>query len=461
AVAGHPCLCPSRVVCITPRKAQACFLGKVTQNSVALSEKSQKHGDAIGTAALKAGISAIRSDAIKNGAEKRVYVRVGEDDDGNIYLDLGDRTWDAVKITKDGWDFCSEPACKFRRPDGMLALPRPVKEGVDFSELRRFLNVGSDRQWTLTAGWLLASLNPRGPYPTLSVFGEHGSAKTFFTQQIRSVLDPHEADVLDAMESKRDLAVASHNMWIVALDDLPAKIEPWLYKAICRLATGRSYVSRKLFKNRDLSILKAKQPVIVNGIAMHGLRSDYMQRTYKLELPIILTENRITERSILAQLREAHPRILGGLLNAAVLSLRNVDSVLLTKKPRMADAAEWIVAGETGLGLKAGSFEVALAENEDDIEESLIDSSEIAKAVMDLGSWNGSPTEFYEMLKAKLEFKVPDFPASAAALTAELAELAPRLRSRGVDFSTGKSNGQRTIKVRRVATQGRTEGQQG
>src|SRR5439155_4106032 len=31
AVARHPCLCPSRVVCITPRKAQACFLGKITQ----------------------------------------------------------------------------------------------------------------------------------------------------------------------------------------------------------------------------------------------------------------------------------------------------------------------------------------------------------------------------------------------------------------------------------------------
>lgn len=66
-----------------------------------------------------------------DGEERRVSLRVAQGG-GNIYLDLGDADWSVVEITPTGWSVRTAAqitAATFRRPRGMLALPRPDRGG--------------------------------------------------------------------------------------------------------------------------------------------------------------------------------------------------------------------------------------------------------------------------------------------------------------------------------------------
>jgi hypothetical protein len=74
--------------------------------------------------------------------EREVHVRVAGDA-GDIYVDLGDRDWHAVRITAAGWTIVQSPPVRFRRASGMQPLPFPER-GTPVSALRPFLNVRED-----------------------------------------------------------------------------------------------------------------------------------------------------------------------------------------------------------------------------------------------------------------------------------------------------------------------------
>jgi len=83
-----------------------------------------------------------------------------------------------VEITPCGWQVINESPVRFRRTRAMLPLPMP-KKGGSVNQLRSFLNVDDDC-WRLIVGWLLATFRPRGPYPILALFAEHGAGKTTY-----------------------------------------------------------------------------------------------------------------------------------------------------------------------------------------------------------------------------------------------------------------------------------------
>ena len=92
------------------------------------------------------------------------------------FLDLGDATGAAIKISAEGWEITERPDIQFKRPAGMLALPVPGARG-SIELLRPYVNV-DDAGFRLVIAWLTASLLPVGPYPILSLHGEQGSAKS-------------------------------------------------------------------------------------------------------------------------------------------------------------------------------------------------------------------------------------------------------------------------------------------
>src|SRR5262249_33818679 len=132
---------------------------------------------------------ALTADAICEGPECEVYIRVAEDA-GIIYLDLCDDDWRVVEISAgDGWKVIDEAPVRLGRAPTVQALPEP-DTGGDINALRRYTNVASDIDFILIVAWLLAGLRPRGPYPVLGLHGEHGSAKSTLTKVLRALIDP-------------------------------------------------------------------------------------------------------------------------------------------------------------------------------------------------------------------------------------------------------------------------------
>jgi len=146
----------------------------------------QAYGRAAGGQALRDALNVLMGRALFEGPEYPVFVRVAGDG-SDIYLDLGDPLWQAVRITATGWEIIAGPPVRFRRPKGLLRLPAPVRGGT-VDQLRRFVNVrddDGDSQWRLFIGCLVAAFRPHGPYPILALNGEHGSAKS--TRRISTV----------------------------------------------------------------------------------------------------------------------------------------------------------------------------------------------------------------------------------------------------------------------------------
>jgi len=122
-----------------------------------------KNEKTIGSQALADALSIIEAKASFEGPCCQIHVRIGEKD-GVFYIDVGDEQWRVVRIAGTGWAILDKSPIKFLHPRGILPLPLPERSG-NLLLLRKFFNCGSENDWILIIAWLVAALQPRGPYP--------------------------------------------------------------------------------------------------------------------------------------------------------------------------------------------------------------------------------------------------------------------------------------------------------
>ena len=87
-----------------------------------------------------------------------------------------------------------DPPVRFIRSASALPLPVPERGG-DINELKAFLNVRDLDSFILAARYIIARLQPSGPYPILVLTGTEGSAKSTFTRIVRGLIDPNRAPI--------------------------------------------------------------------------------------------------------------------------------------------------------------------------------------------------------------------------------------------------------------------------
>jgi hypothetical protein len=349
---------------------------------------------------LQDALETISAIAQFDGKELPVFTRVAECW-GYIYLDLGDSKWQAVQVSPSGWSIVSVPPVRFRRSNGMMALPKPELGGCN-SSLRRFVNVKED-DWILFVSWLIAAFRPKGPYPILGLNGEQGSAKTTACRVARELIDPFTAPMRTPPHNEHNLMITASNSHIVTLDNL-SRIEQWLSDALCRLATGGGLATRKLYTDEEEVIFDAQRPVLLNGIEEVAVKGDLLDRMVTLSLPEISDKERREEEVFWKEFEEARPLILGALLSGVSAALRNIDKVKLEKKPRMADFAIWVSAAECELGFKPGEFIEAYTNNRKEASDIALESSPAATEVYEFmrgkNKWEGTFGELLASLNA-------------------------------------------------------------
>lgn len=394
------------------------------------------HGKALSSEGLSAAINLLEAKAIFEGEEHPVYVRLAEHD-GIIYLDLCNSEWQAVQVTPQGWSVVDAPPVRFRRAKGMLPLPVPVRGG-NIEMMREFLNV-DDITWTLAIAWLIAAYRPKGPFPILTFFAEHGAAKSTGAHMLRDLVDPNTAPLRSEPRSGRDLMIAANNSWCQAFDNL-SHISPWFSDAVCRLSTGGGWTTRELYTDQDEVIFSAQRPVILNGIGDLVTRPDLLDRSILGTLPAIPEEKRRAQAELLEAFHRVRPQILGALLDAVSTALLRMPTVKLPNLPRMADFAIWVTAAEPGLDWADGTFMKAYRGNRESANDMALEASVVARHLLELleseGKWSGTAKE----LLAKLEGRLSDpkhpphgWPKSPRAMTGHLTRLAPNLRAVGWD----------------------------
>lgn len=362
-------------------------------------------------------------------AQHEVYVRIAAHG-GAIYLDLGDAAWHAVEITAKGWQVVSDPPVRFRRPDGLRPLPSPERGGT-IDELRGLLNV-SARSWPLLLGWLAGALRPRGPYPVLVLVGEHGSAKSTAARLLRSLIDPSAAPLRSPARHDQDLLISAKNSHILALDNLSA-LPQWLSDAMCRLATGGGFATRKLWTDDSETIIEAQRPQLVTGIDV-PLPTDLADRSLRVELEAIADHDRVPESTIDATMDAIRPRVLGALLDTVATAISREPTVQLASVPRMADYARWLAAAEPAVGyplldpyMKAARDAVATSTADDPVAAAILVATQSGRPIIKTAE------ELRSYLGKFRPGRLPrSWPRDGTRMGRRLKQVAPGLRQAGV-----------------------------
>ena len=415
-----------------PRVALMLRGGKTSLRGQLARDYYARTGRAAGQQALADALMVVDGIA-QDQDEDRLYLRAGQLG-GTLWLDLGDQAGRAVRITPAGWVIEDEAPVLFKRTALNGPLPDPV-HGGDLAELWRWLNVAeADRP--LLAAWLVAVLFPDLPHPVLGIFGEQGTGKTTAAKVLALLLDPGPVPVRKPPRDADSWVTAASGSWLVALDNL-SEIQPWLSDSLCRAVTGDGDVRRKLYTDGELAVFSYRRCVILNGIDTGAMQADLADRLLPVDLAVIDARSRLTEDELWPAWREAHPVILGALLDLASAVLARLPSVELPTKPRMADFAK-IAAAVDGI---LGTAGLARYMNRGaELAADGLSGDSFAVRMQDIITaeqpFDGTSAQLLELLRPSEDGRLPkDWPKDARAATGRLHRLAPAFRKLGWTFA--------------------------
>ena len=255
---------------------------------------------------LTGAVATIEARATFSGNEKSVHVRVAAVGDDRVFVDMGDPEWRAIEITTAGWRIVPAPQeVRFRRSLNTKPLPEPMPGG-SLSQLRGMFNFPDDADFRLAVACLLAALRGKGPYPPVVLDGEQGSAKSSCSTAMKTLVDPAIAPLRGPPGSVRDLAISAASTHVLAFDNLSA-LSDELSDAICRLATGGAFTTRKLYSDDQEAVFDFVRPCILSGIGKIVTRGDLGDRSIFLTLERIADDERMSEADFAEKLeRDGH-----------------------------------------------------------------------------------------------------------------------------------------------------------
>ena len=397
--------------------------------------------------ALKAAIASMTGKAKFEGDLHEVHTRIARHD-GAYWLDLCNDQWQAVRITRDGWQVIDRPPVLFTRSANMRPLPTPQAGQGDITALWHAVNVLETERLNVLA-WLIECLRPETPFVVLELSGEHGSAKSGTARVLRDLIDPNKSNLRAAPKSRDDLFVVARNAHVLCLENL-SHLSSEYQDALCTLATGGGYAARTLYTNGEETCFEIKKPIILNGIPSVVTASDLSSRTLHMELPVI-KQGRMTEEEIKAYWQAHQAIAFAGLLDTFAQVLAELERVQHDRKalgelPRMAD---FCLLGEAVYrvhGLPAGAF---IAYDRARIAESAQRTLEGSPVAMAMIEWlKANPTGYEGTVKGLLEqldrlcldTPASAWPKSPKGLGDIIQRVKPALRLIGIELHKEAKN---------------------
>ncbi len=387
------------------------------------------------------------------GKHHETYRRVARVGD-TIYVDLGNEQWQYVEATKSGWDVKDNPPFKFLRGSNTGALPMPERGG-SLDELQPLITSCSDN-WQRIKGFILDAYKGRKPYFALAVHGVQGSAKTYACRTIRTTIDPCcKAPLTRLPRDEKELGVSAQSEYVLAYDNV-SHLPQWMSDSLCSVSTGAGFKARTLYTDGEQTIFDVARPIILNGIPQCVESNDLLSRSLIVEQPMIAEEERREEVELDAQYEAIKGRVFGGILDCLCTGLANYSATKLERLPRMADSVRWVSAcyGDD-------AFVKAYEANEEEAAQCGLDSSPIARAILDMfkgdrKAWEGTATELLGEISNRLSYdqRGKDFPTTYNALGVRLKRDVPLLLKAGLRVDKQHDHDRRGISIVRVSSLG-------
>jgi len=384
------------------------------------------------------------------GPEHRLSLRVSQTREG-IWYDLGD--WRAVLVSESSWQVVEKPPILFRHYLHQ-AVQCEAQLGGTLDNLLALVNLPGQLPRLLLKVYLVASLIPNIAMPIMTVCGEQGSAKSTLFRLMRALIDPSNLTSLSPPDNLREFVQLAAHHRAVFFDNL-SHFPEWLSDAMCRLCTGDGFSKRELFTDDDDIVYVVRGLGGINGINLVATKPDLLDRAIIMRLEAIPPERRLSEQALIQQFEAIKPGVLGvmfGTLSTAMRLHRTPRS--LQELPRMADFALWGMDIAEALGYKADDFLKAYAANVQLQNESALEESPVAQAILaflgeEKTEWVGTSSDLLSELEGRaqelrINTRSKEWPKGANVLSRRLREVVPGLRRAGTIVLEERTNRTRT-----------------
>ena len=304
-------------------------------------------------------VADIEARAFDSGTAVRAYSRIGRNTTGAILIDPGWEAHELIEVIPGSWKIVpsASPEEKepppireevFVRAPGYLPFPHPEKGRGQLPDLRRFINCvnrddddetdasKNDERFLLVLVFIVHCFFSEGPFTILVLMAESGSGKTFTTNVLCRIVDPHVVKSMSPPKDPRDMFAASAACWLLRYDNI-SSMPQWLSDLFCRFSTGGGTIERELYTNGEAYIFEAKRPSVVNGIVDIFHAGDALQRSLIITPPLFRPQDRRTEDAIWKDFDQVAPGIFADLLDLLANVLRLLPTVEMDQPLRMAD----------------------------------------------------------------------------------------------------------------------------
>lgn len=252
-----------------------------------------------------------------------------------IWYDLSNEKWQAIRITADGWSIENNPPILFERFNHQKGQVLP-KENGDINKIFDYINLKEDH--ILFLCWMVSCFVPEIPHAISIIYGEKGAAKSTACEILKMLIDPSVLEHMTLENDQRTLVINLTNHWYLPFDNV-SSISSSTSDMLCRAVTGGGVQQRKLCTNAEDYVFKFKRCLSINGINNVATRADLLDRSILFELKRISGKDRKEIREVYENFEKDRESILGGIFDVLSKAMRLYDSVKLESLPRMADFA--------------------------------------------------------------------------------------------------------------------------
>lgn len=377
-----------------------------------------------------------------------------------VYYDLdGERT---LKVTESECTFVKLKSPLFLK-NGLFApqvepdLSAEPQELVEY--VKKHFHLKKENDCILLCVFLITCFWGKAiSHPILQIYGEKGSAKTTTIRQIQDLIDCKSVDIADMPRRDEDIALCLSSQYLTCFDNI-SYIPASTSDLLCINCTGGSRSKRKLFKDKEQSIIELKSVVCLNGTCQNIVRSDLADRTIFLELERIRSKERKSDRELESAWKSDRPKFFGALLKAVQGVLADRETQPGKSIIRLADFYELAIKAGVQIGYEKDAVVKALRDNQERMANAVLDSNIVVTAVvvfMDENlEWKGTMGDFYRIIKYyaidRLGIDSRDFPRAANSFSRELSKNESDLEHFGIVYKKARSN-TRDIQIRKVST---------
>jgi len=390
-----------------------------------------EYASVAGSAALEGALTTLHGQA-KKTEPRELAIRYGRNGD-KIVVDLGRGDGKSVEIDTAGWRVVDRSPILFERTELVGQLPIPTSDGT-VGDLRTLLNM-SDADFDVLVGWIVAAMIPDIPHPILFLSGGQGTGKTTAATMIVDTFDKSDAPTRTQPKDPEGYALSVACSWATVFDNV-SKIPEWQSDAMCKTVTGDAFTKRKLYSDRELSVVSFRRVVAITTIDAGCVRGDLADRLVIVDLETI--DKRRTEHEIRARFEEIRPRLLGAFCELVSKTLATLPSVTLDELPRMADFAKVLAAVDAVRGTDSLATYLGTRER---LADEVIDGDPVGSAVAEWLEATAGTVHTLKMHELKKALTAHDsdcahrLPRTDKGLGGVLRRLAPALRLHGLTIA--------------------------